>query len=56
MQIKEAKEKDIPEILEVLRASLGEVSSKKTEKVWRFKHILMYRRHWPELYRVQILQ
>ena len=39
MQIKEAEEKDIPEILEVLKASLGETSSKKTEKVWRYKHI-----------------
>jgi len=39
MQIKEATEKNIPEILEVLKASLGEISSKKTEEVWRFKHI-----------------
>ncbi len=39
MQIREATEQDIPEILEVLKASLGETSSKKTETVWRYKHI-----------------
>ena len=39
MQIREATYTDIPQILEVLRASLGEGSSKKTEEVWRFKHI-----------------
>lgn len=39
MKIREATEKDIPEILEVLKASLGEISSKKTEAVWRYKHI-----------------
>lgn len=39
MQIREATEQDIPEILEVLKASLGETSSKKTEAVWRFKHV-----------------
>ncbi|MGW1455566.1 GNAT family N-acetyltransferase [Salegentibacter agarivorans] len=39
MEIREASEKEIPEILDVLRASLGEVSSHKTESVWRFKHI-----------------
>ncbi|MDT0689826.1 GNAT family N-acetyltransferase [Salegentibacter sp. F188] len=39
MQIREGTEKDIPEILKVLKASLGETSSKKTEEVWRFKHI-----------------
>lgn len=39
MQIREATENDIPEILKVLRASLGETSSKKTEEVWRYKHI-----------------
>jgi len=39
MQIREATELDIPEILEVLKASLGETSSKKTEAVWRYKHI-----------------
>ena len=39
MQIREADHSDIPEILGVLKASLGETSSKKTEEVWRFKHI-----------------
>ncbi|MDT0686558.1 GNAT family N-acetyltransferase [Autumnicola psychrophila] len=39
MEIREGTEKDIPEILKVLKASLGETSSKKTEEVWRFKHI-----------------
>ncbi len=39
MQIREATELDIPEILEVLKASLGETSSKKTEAVWRYKHV-----------------
>jgi len=39
MQIKEAEERDIPEILRVLKASLGETSSKKTEEIWRYKHL-----------------
>ena len=39
MQIREATEKDIPEILDVLKASLGETSSQKTEEVWRYKHV-----------------
>lgn len=39
MEIKEGTEQDIPAILEVLRASLGETSSQKTEEVWRFKHV-----------------
>ncbi|PKD16762.1 hypothetical protein APR41_08125 [Salegentibacter salinarum] len=39
MIIREASHKDIPEILKVLKASLGETSSKKTEQVWRYKHI-----------------
>jgi len=39
MIIREATERDIPEILEVLKASLGETSSKKTEEVWRYKHV-----------------
>lgn len=39
MEIREGTEKDIPEILEVLRASLGETSSQKTEEVWRYKHV-----------------
>lgn len=38
MEIREGTEQDIPAILEVLRASLGETSSQKTEEVWRFKH------------------
>ena len=39
MQIRQATETDIPGILTVLKASLGETSSKKTEEVWRYKHI-----------------
>ena len=39
MQIREATDLDIPEILEVLKASLGETSSKKTAEVWRYKHV-----------------
>ncbi len=39
MLIREATELDTPEILEVLKASLGETSSKKTEAVWRYKHV-----------------
>ena len=39
MQIREATEQDIPEILDVLKASLGETSSKKTEAVWKYKHV-----------------
>lgn len=39
MLIREATERDIPGILEVLKSSLGEISSKKTERVWRYKHI-----------------
>jgi len=39
MQIREADHSDIPGILRVLKASLGETSSKKTEAVWRYKHI-----------------
>ena len=39
MEIREGTEQDIPAILEVLRASLGETSSQKTEEVWRFKHV-----------------
>ncbi|PRX43491.1 GNAT family N-acetyltransferase [Salegentibacter salegens] len=38
MQIREAIEQEIPEIIEVLKASLGETYSKKTEAVWRYKH------------------
>ncbi|WP_282018311.1 GNAT family N-acetyltransferase [Salegentibacter mishustinae] len=39
MEIREAVKSDIPNILQVLKASLGESSSKKTEQVWRYKHI-----------------
>ena len=39
MEVREATEKNIPAILAVLKASLGEVSSRKTEDVWRFKHV-----------------
>ena len=39
MKIREATRDDIPQILRVLKASLGEISSKKTEEVWRYKHI-----------------
>lgn len=39
MRIREADHSDIPGILKVLKASLGETSSKKTEEVWRYKHI-----------------
>lgn len=39
MHIREAGNKDIPQILKVLKASLGETSSKKTEEVWRYKHV-----------------
>jgi len=39
MQIRRARDQDIPQILNVLKKSLGEVSSRKTEEVWRFKHI-----------------
>lgn len=39
MEIRVGTEQDIPGILKVLKASLGETSSKKTEEVWRFKHV-----------------
>ena len=39
MEIREATEQDIPAILAVLKASLGEISSRKTEDVWLFKHV-----------------
>ena len=39
MEIREASEIDIPNILRVLKASLGEVSSKKTQEVWEYKHV-----------------
>lgn len=39
MEIRESEPRDIPQIIEVLKASLGETSSKKTEEMWRYKHI-----------------
>lgn len=39
MTIREGTHNDIPQILKVLKASLGETSSKKTEEVWSYKHI-----------------
>ncbi len=39
MEIRESESGDIPQIIEVLKASLGETSSKKTEEVWRYKHL-----------------
>jgi len=39
MIIREATEQDIPQIIQVLKASLGETSSKKNEDVWRYKHV-----------------
>ena len=39
MRIRRASEADIPQILNVLKLSLGETSSQKTEDVWRYKHI-----------------
>ncbi|CAL66966.1 GNAT family N-acetyltransferase [Christiangramia forsetii] len=39
MEIKEADLNDIPEIVEVLKASLGEEQLELSEKVWRYKHI-----------------
>ena len=40
MQIREGTEADIPEIISVLKASLGESRLPKTEDVWRYKHHL----------------
>ena len=39
MEIREADKDDISGILKVLKASLGETSSKKTERVWNYKHV-----------------
>ncbi len=39
MEIRECEPGDIPQIIEVLKASLGETSSKKTEEVWKYKHV-----------------
>jgi N-acetylglutamate synthase-like GNAT family acetyltransferase len=38
MIIREANNKDIPQIIEVLKAGLGEGLIKKTERVWHYKH------------------
>ncbi|MCP9199900.1 GNAT family N-acetyltransferase [Gramella sp. GC03-9] len=39
MIIREATDKDLESIINVLRASLGETSSKKTMDVWQYKHV-----------------
>jgi len=39
MEIRKSEPGDIPQIIEVLKASLGETSSKKTEEAWRYKHV-----------------
>lgn len=39
MEIRESEQGDISEIIEVLKASLGESSSKKTVEVWKYKHM-----------------
>ena len=39
MIIREGTEEDIPEIVEVLKASLGEEDLMLSEEVWRFKHL-----------------
>lgn len=38
MQIREATSSDIPEIIIVLRASIGEAKLPKTEEIWKYKH------------------
>lgn len=38
MEIRYARPEDLDEIIDVLKASLGEVSSKKNFEVWNFKH------------------
>ncbi len=38
MQIREAIPSDIPEIIRVLRASIGEAKLPKTEEIWKYKH------------------
>ncbi|WP_423818761.1 GNAT family N-acetyltransferase [Salinimicrobium sp. TIG7-5_MAKvit] len=40
MEIREAKETDIPEIVEVLKASLGEAEIQLSEDVWSYKHLI----------------
>src|SRR5690606_34755778 len=39
IEIRESTVEDIPQIIEVLKASLGEVSSKKTQAAWKYKHL-----------------
>lgn len=39
MLIREATPQDLPEIVEVLKASLGESKLQKSEAIWRYKHI-----------------
>ncbi|UBZ06850.1 GNAT family N-acetyltransferase [Salegentibacter mishustinae] len=39
MQIREATSSDIPEIIRVLRASIGESKLPKKEEIWRYKHL-----------------
>jgi GNAT superfamily N-acetyltransferase len=39
MNIRHATDTDIPAIVDLLKASLGEVSSEKSERYWRWKHI-----------------
>ena len=39
MNIREATEKDIPEIVKVLKASLGEKDLSLSEAIWKYKHI-----------------
>lgn len=39
LQIRQALDTDIPAIIEVLKASLGESKLKKSEEIWRYKHV-----------------
>lgn len=39
MEIREATESDISEIISVLKASLGETKLQKSERIWKFKHL-----------------
>ncbi|MDT0649632.1 GNAT family N-acetyltransferase [Autumnicola edwardsiae] len=39
MEIRKAEEKDIPGIIQVLKASLGETDLPVSEDVWRYKHV-----------------
>ena len=40
MIIREALPEDLNSILKVLKASLGETSSRKNDAVWNYKHVL----------------